>query len=94
MKKFIQDNYLIVQYACEKQFSTNLELKYHCKIHTGEKSFECNACGKKFIFKGDLRKHEKTHGQQKTFKCGTCEKTFKQQSSLKNHENSHLAIVT
>ncbi|KAJ2942578.1 hypothetical protein O0L34_g2047 [Tuta absoluta] len=47
--------------VCTRRFLTAARLRDHCRVHTGEKPFECAQCSLKFGSKSHLVKHMKTH---------------------------------
>ena len=59
------------------------------KIHTGEKSFQCNFCTKKCVRKLDLERHIMTHTGEKPFKCEHCFMEFTTNSNLVKHVRTH-----
>ena len=46
---------------CDKELSTNEELKRHMWAHTGEKPYHCSNCNKAFITNSELISHVRTH---------------------------------
>ncbi|XP_040325735.1 zinc finger protein 439-like [Herpailurus yagouaroundi] len=42
---------------CGKRFSRSTDLRYHQRIHPGEKPFICDTCGKGFSYNTNLRVH-------------------------------------
>ncbi len=45
---------------------TTRNLKDHMKIHSGEKSHECDQCGKAFFWASNLNKHMKSQFEGET----------------------------
>lgn len=64
-------------------------LKYHLRVHTKEKPFECDICKKKFMLRINLTVHYRIHTGERPYKCKSCEKTFIQKSNLDAHVNNH-----
>ena len=67
----------------------DLGFKKHQRIHTSEKSHECDFCGKTFTQGSTLKKHRRIHTGEKPYACEFCEKLFAHASALKTHRRIH-----
>ncbi|XP_076987658.1 uncharacterized protein LOC143659038 isoform X2 [Tamandua tetradactyla] len=61
----------------------------HQRIHTRQKSFQCEVCGKGFSKASNLQAHLRIHTGEKPYKCDLCDKNFIRNSSLKAHQRVH-----
>ena len=79
---------------CDKSFATNMDKKYHEKIHLKLYDQLCVYCGKSFIHPQTLRKHiNDKHNNINLYKCRICNKIFKRKYSLKMHYQTHLSFT-
>ncbi len=67
---------------CDKSVG---ELSYHMKIHTGDRSHQCDICGHRFLRPVDLTMHMRSHTGERPHKCPDCELTYKRSNHLLDH---------
>ena len=79
----------ILQKKPEKAFSQVGHLRTHLKIHSEEKSNECNQCDYASSEAGSLRMHLKTHSGEKTNKCNQCDFASSRADHLRRHLKTH-----
>ena len=57
---------------CNKEFLQASHLRYHIRMHTGEKPFKCNICNKAFTQSYNLKLHMYVHMKERRYKCVHC----------------------
>ncbi|XP_057661594.1 zinc finger protein 684-like isoform X41 [Diorhabda carinulata] len=75
--------------VCGKKIKNKDKLKFHLRIHSGDKPFSCVICGKKFAKKDFLQAHMPVHTGEKPFSCKDCGKTFAHRAPLWYHKKTH-----
>jgi len=73
---------------CEKQFSSQWELRAHTKTHSGEVRYQCHLCDK-HSYNSSLSVHMRKHSGEKPFKCERCQKQFTVKCDLNVNMRSH-----
>lgn len=76
---------------CNKQFSSQSNLRGHWSIHKEERPYLCSICGQAFKANSNLQKHIMRHLGDKRFSCTTCGKQFVTSTDLRRHYRVHSA---
>ena len=76
---------------CARSVFVNLsDLKYHMRIHTNEKPYECDVCDEAFRDSSTLKRHVRIHTNEKPYECDVCERSFRHLDSFeRSHAYSH-----
>lgn len=74
---------------CGRGFATVVTLKFHKKLHAGDKPYICSMCKKGFVQKAQLDQHYRIHTGEKPYVCQTCGKAFVYKDSLTQHTRIH-----
>lgn len=73
----------------KKCFSVNFIYNRHIKMHSGEKTHECDVCYKKFARSDRLSHHKKIHSGYRQHECDECHKKFVFKGDLEKHRHIH-----
>jgi len=62
------------------------------KVHTAEKSHECDVCHKTFKYRNKLNIHKRIHTGVKPYVCDVCNVAFHDVANLKSHRYVHSEV--
>lgn len=75
---------------CNSSYKFQSLLKYHRRVHTGERPYVCPQCGRRFSFKQSLERHKQTHKDGRKHDCLICGQNFKSLSAYTEHKKNHM----
>ncbi|KPJ05379.1 PREDICTED: zinc finger protein 501-like isoform X1 [Papilio xuthus] len=82
----------VVCEVCGKRYASNAALRYHQRVHTGERPYHCTECPKTFTMPLFLQIHLRTHTGERPYKCTSCPKAFSNKAALLRHDRVHTGI--
>ncbi|GBM45469.1 Zinc finger protein Gfi-1b [Araneus ventricosus] len=71
------------------EFQSELNLKQHSVVTSGQKLFSCKVCQKGYKHESTLKCHMRVHADIKPYECKFCGKAFPTKSALKTHVLIH-----
>lgn len=74
---------------CHKEFSQEVALIKHIRMHTGERPYKCTICAKGFSQSSGLYTHLRVHSDVRPYACTKCSRTFKIKGDCDNHMKKH-----
>ncbi|XP_068627382.1 oocyte zinc finger protein XlCOF20-like [Battus philenor] len=82
----------IVCEVCGKRYASNAALRYHQRVHTGERPYQCSECPKTFTMPLFLQIHMRTHTGERPYECPRCPKAFSNKAALLRHDRVHTGV--
>lgn len=91
-KNLVRNVKNVVCEICGKKYTSKAALKYHQRVHTGERPYKCTECDKTFTMPLFLQIHVRTHTGERPYECPLCPKAFSNKAALLRHDRVHTGV--
>lgn len=91
VRKYKQPKNIVCE-VCGRKYTSNAALRYHQRVHTGERPYKCHMCEKTFTMPLFLKVHVRTHTGEKPYQCLQCPKAFSNKAALLRHDRVHTGV--
>lgn len=78
--------------VCGGVYASKGSLRYHMRIHAGDKPFVCSQCHRAFNYSSHLTRHLRIHSGERPYLCTQCGATFTQKNDLNQHMHRHSGL--